>query len=639
MTAPRPGDAATARLLALYEMVAEAPDAVPRLRRFVLDLAVRGKLVPQAPGDEPALELLKRIAAAKARLVKAGEIRKKAAQNPNMVEPPHELPASWRWVSLGTVFLYDAGAKREPKSLDPSLWLLELEDIEKEPGRLLARIAVTDRESKSTKSEFRVGDILYGKLRPYLTKVLVADAPGYSTTEIVAIRPFLPLCSEYCALALRCPDFVDYVTRLGQGTKMPRLRTEDAVVSPFPLPPLAERRRIVAKVEELMALLDRLEAARIAREANRDRLTAASLARLTAPDTEASSGKVGTGFPSDDATNKNSAEFPAKARFALATLPALTTRPDQIKPLRQTILNLAVRGKLVAQDPTDEPASELLKRIAAEKARMVKAGEIKVRKLQARGRSEPLDLSLPKGWVLTELGAVALKITDGAHKTPTFVDRGVPFVSVKDFSGGKLDLSNTRFIPEAEHQVLYQRFDPQRGDILLGRIGTLGKAVLVDADVEFSLFVSVGLIRFDHQNLLPEFFRLLLNSPFVEEEFDRIKIGGGTHTNKLNLASINMTQLRGCPIPLPPLAEQHRIVAKVDALMALCDRLDSALTTTDTTRARLLEALLHDALDPAGITGAAAAGSAGAGPNVDALHQTLPNPRQQPPLPRVNRAI
>jgi type I restriction enzyme S subunit len=407
----------------------------------------------------------------------------------------------------------------------------------------------------------------------------------------------------------------------------------------IPLPPLAERRRIVAKVEELMALLDRLEAARQQREANRDRLTAASLARLTAPDTEASSGKVGTGFPSDDATNKNSAEFPAKARFALATLPALTTRPDQIKPLRQTILNLAVRGKLVAQDPTDEPASELLKRIAAEKARMVKAGEIKVRKLQARGRSEPLDLSLPKGWVLTELGAVALKITDGAHKTPTFVDRGVPFVSVKDFSGGKLDLSNTRFIPEAEHQVLYQRFDPQRGDILLGRIGTLGKAVLVDADVEFSLFVSVGLIRFDHQNLLPEFFRLLLNSPFVEEEFDRIKIGGGTHTNKLNLASINMTQLRGCPIPLPALAEQHRIVARVDALMALCDRLEAALTTTDTTRARLLEALLHQALDPAGITGAGAAGSAGAGPNVDALHQKLPNPRQQPPLPRVNRAI
>ncbi|GGF76627.1 type I restriction endonuclease EcoAI subunit S [Paracoccus acridae] len=261
--------------------------------------------------------------------------------------------------------------------------------------------------------------------------------------------------------------------------------------------------------------------------------------------------------------------------------------PDAVPRLRRFVLDLAVRGKLVAQDASDEPASELLKRIAAEKARLVKAGEMKVRKLQARERSEPLDFTLPTGWGLTELGTVSMKITDGAHKTPTYVEKGVPFVSVKDFSGGKLDLSNTRFIPESEHQVLYQRCDARRGDILLGRIGTLGKAVLVDTDVEFSLFVSVGLIRFDHQNLLPEFFRLLLNSPFVEDEFDRIKIGGGTHTNKLNLGDLHTVAL-----PLPPLAEQRRIVAKVEELMALLDRLETACTAREATRDRLTAASL-----------------------------------------------
>ena len=271
------------QLLAHYEQIADAPDAILRLRRFILDLAVRGKLVEQDPMDEPASELLKRIAAEKARLVKAGKIKKKAALDPMMADAPHELPENWRWVSLGIVFLYDAGAKREPKSLDPSQWLLELEDIEKETGRLLSRIIVTDRESKSTKSEFQSGDILYGKLRPYLTKVLVADEPGYSTTEIVAIRPFLPLCSEYCALALRRPDFVDYVTRLGQGTKMPRLRTEDAVVSPFPLPPLAEQHRIVAKVDALMALCDRLEAALTTTDTTRSRLLEALLHEALTP--------------------------------------------------------------------------------------------------------------------------------------------------------------------------------------------------------------------------------------------------------------------------------------------------------------------------------------------------------------------
>lgn len=274
------------RLLAFYDRVVEAPDAIARLRRFVLDLAVRGKLVSQDPADEPASELLKRIATEKTRLVQAGKIRKKSVENPQMLEPPYELPTNWCWASLGSVFLYDAGAKRDPKSLDPSFWLLELEDLEKETGRLLTRLTVADRNSRSTKSQFQVGDILYGKLRPYLTKVLVADEQGYSTTEIVAIRPFMPLCSEYCALGLRRPDFVDYVTRQGQGTKMPRLRTEDAVVSPFPLPPLAEQQRIVAKVDELMALLDRLEAALAQTSTTRTCLLDAILHEALSPTTK-----------------------------------------------------------------------------------------------------------------------------------------------------------------------------------------------------------------------------------------------------------------------------------------------------------------------------------------------------------------
>ncbi|MDE0404961.1 MAG: hypothetical protein OXI53_06585 [Nitrospira sp.] len=247
------------RLFAHFDRIAAAPDAIPRLRRFILDLAVRGKLVPQDPNDEPASELLKQITAEKARVAKAGKVRRQKTKSTKIPDTPFELPVQWEWAAIDDVFLYDAGIKREPRILDPKQWLLELEDIEKDTGRLLIRRRASERESKSTKSEFSAGDILYGKLRPYLNKVLVADEPGYSTTEIVAIRSYLPLCSKYCALALRRPDFVNYVTRLGQGTKMPSLRTEDAVIAPFPLPPLAEQHRIVAKVDELMALCDQLE--------------------------------------------------------------------------------------------------------------------------------------------------------------------------------------------------------------------------------------------------------------------------------------------------------------------------------------------------------------------------------------------
>lgn len=568
------------RLLALYEKVAEAPDAVPRLRRFVLDLAVRGKLGTQDAGDELASELLTRIAAEKARLVKAGAIRKKAAQNPKMVEPPHELPANWRWVSLGTVFLYDAGAKREPKSLDPSLWLLELEDVEKETGRLVARISVADRESKSTKSEFQVGDILYGKLRPYLTKVLVADAPGYSTTEIVAIRPFLPLCSEYCALALRRPDFVDYVTRLGQGTKMPRLRTEDAVVSPFPLPPPAEQRRIVGSVEELMALLDRLEAARTAREATRDRLTAASLARMTAPDADP-------------------AEFPANARFALATLPALTTRPDQIKPLRQTILNLAVRGKLVEQDPTDEPASELVGRAMNHMAQLLASGQAaKLKAIKPIEDDEPL-FDLPKNWAWVRLGNLSQLVTKGSSpkwQGIEYVDEedGVLFVTSENVGVNTLTKMDTPKFVQARFNEIEPRSVLKRGDILLNLVGaSIGRSAEFDRDDIANINQAVALIRPVSVNefFLNRYALMFLNSPTGVDEM----LGSRVVNAQPN---ISLTDTRNFLIPLPPLAEQHRIVAKVDALMALCDRLEAALTTADTTRARLLEALLHEALAP-----------------------------------------
>ena len=125
----------------------------------------------------------------------------------------------------------------------------------------IKRIKVSQRNSKSIKSEFQEGDILYGKLRPYLNRVLVADQCGYSTTEIVSLRSYLSLCSEYFAIALKRPDFVNYVTRLGQGTKIPHLRTEDAKVAAFPLPPLAEQHRIAKKFDELITLSDQLEIA------------------------------------------------------------------------------------------------------------------------------------------------------------------------------------------------------------------------------------------------------------------------------------------------------------------------------------------------------------------------------------------
>lgn len=559
------------RLLAHYHEIADAPNAVARLRRFVLDLAVRGKLVPQDRSDEPAAELLKRIAEEKARLVKAGEIG-----NPPMLEPmseaeaAHALPRTWAWVRVGDIFDYDAGMKRDPKELSQGRWLLELEDIEKDTSRIVERLRVSDRDSQSTKSEFEIGDILYGKLRPYLNKVVVADEPGYSTTEIVAIRPFLKLCPEYCALAFRRPDFVAYVERLGRGTKMPRLRTPDAIVAAFPLPPLAEQRRIVAKVDELMALCDRLEAARGTCEAVRDRMAAASLARVNAPDPET---------------------FQADARFALGALPALTTRPDQIKQLRQTFLNLAVRGKLVPQDPKDEPASELLKRIAKEKAQLVKEGKARRQDPLPEADLNQAPFDLPTGWAwgrFPELGIFGRgKSKHRPRNDPALFEAGEHLmIQTGDVarSQGVIESYTSKY----NEFGLSQSVKWPKGTLCITIAANIADSGILSFDACFPDSV-VGFIPAS----------MFQNARYFEYFVRTAKANLMEFAPATAQKNINLEILTQVLIPLPPLAEQNRIVAKVDALMALCDRLEASLTATAVTRRRLLDALLAEALAPA----------------------------------------
>ena len=561
------------RLLAHYEKISDTPDAIPSLRHFILDLAVRGKLVEQDPNDEPASELLKQIVAEKARLVKAGKSKKSKSKQVDRFNTLFELPKSWKWTTLSYLFLYDAGVKRQPKNINQKLWLLELEDIEKDSGRLLVRITASERESKSTKSEFRVGDILYGKLRPYLNKVLVADRPGYSTTEIVALRPFLRLCSQYCALALRRPDFVDYVTRLGQGTKMPRLRTEDAAIAPFPLPPLAEQHRIVAKVDELVALCEQLEAARTERETTRDRLTMASLTRLDTPDPDL-------------------AVFQNHAAFALDNFIPLTTRPDQVKALRQTILNLAVRGKLVEQDPNDEPASELLKRIAVDKSRLVKAGVIGEQKALPSVADAKTSFELPKGWVWTRLGHLSQFVTSGSRDwAKHYANEGAIFIRMgnlsKDHYHLRLDHIQ-RVKPPANSEGTRTRLEG--GDICISITGDVGMLGLIPEGFgESYINQHTAMVR-PMPEMKGRYLAEMFRSPFAQEQFNEPQRGIKN--------SFRLTDVTQFAVPLPPIAEQHRIVAKVDELMALCDRLEASLAIGDDTRCRLLDAMLHETLEP-----------------------------------------
>lgn len=335
-------------------------------------------------------------------------------------------------------------------------------------------------EIKKGYTHFAEGDVGLAKITPCFEngkstvfRNLTGDF-GSGTTELHILRPVL-VDPDYVVLFMKSPQFIESgILRMTGTAGQKRVSSEYFTSSPFPLPPLAEQHRIVAKVDELMALCDRLEEARKTREESRDKLTAASLARLTALDTT----------PED---------FPAHAAFALEALPALTTRADQIKTLRQTILNLAVRGRLVKQDPTDEPASNLLEKAKEDIAEYGQANGVRPAKVDKIG-DFPFDL--PSGWAWTRLASIFRVVTDGDHQPPPRVDSGVAFLTIGNVSGGTLEFDGCRRVPQEYFDALPRYRTPSAGDLLYTVVGaTFGRPVVVDDHEPFCVQRHIAILK------------------------------------------------------------------------------------------------------------------------------------------------
>jgi type I restriction enzyme, S subunit len=332
---------------------------------------------------------------------------------------------------------------------------------------------------------------------------------------------------------------------------------------PF-LYPVEEQHRIVAKVDELMALCDRLEAEQRERESRRDQLAASTHHHLN--------------------NGADAETLRSHAQFFIGHLPRLTTRPDQAKQLRQTILNLAVRGALVAQDPNDEAASVLLKRIWAKKAELIKAGRIRGQAPQENVGVDKVPFKLRQGWEVARLGGI-IHLVSGQHLQPNeYSDKqgsGPPYITgPADFGADGLNI--TRY-------ALVRKAVAEKGQILLTVKGAgVGKTAICDVpEVGISRqLMALTAIEWNQRFLLLTTHRLAESL----KESARSLIPG-----------ISRDDVDRFVLALPPLAEQHRIVAKVDELMALCDRLESRLTGAQTEAARLLESVLHHALQTSGL--------------------------------------
>ncbi|EJM2468294.1 restriction endonuclease subunit S, partial [Escherichia coli] len=350
----------------------------------------------------------------------------------------------------------------------------------------------------------------------------------------------------------------------------PRLGTEKAQQAVIELAPIQEQLRIVSRVDKLMSLCDQLEQQSLTSLDAHQQLVETLLGTLT-----------------DSQNAEELAENWARINEHFDTL---FTTEASVDALKQTILQLAVMGKLVPQDPNDEPASELLKRIAQEKAQLVKEGKIKKQKLISAICNKNTYPALPSTWEWARLIDLVYLITDGAHHTPTYTQAGIPFISVKDISSGSINFNETKFISHEQHKELIKRCHPQRGDLLLTKIGTTGIPVIIDTDKEFSIFVSVALIKFPNHLINPNYLKLLISSPFVKKQSEEGTQGVGN--KNLVLKTISMFTLM-----IPPFEEQARIVDQVERMHVYCDKLINYIKSAQQTQLHLADALTDAAVN------------------------------------------
>lgn len=554
-----------AQVLDHFDRICDAPDAIPRLRRLILDLAVWGKLVDQDPNDEPASEVLKRILVEKAEKTKRQRTRiENEVDNISFV-----LPAGWEVVLLGSLCVLENGdrSKNYPSRdefVKEGIPFINAGHLQFGGICLDSMNFISEKTFDLLKSgKVRNGDILFC-LRGSLGKAALVGgiSRGAIASSLVIIRLMTGVSPRFVLNYLSSSLATDMVGRFDNGTAQPNLSSEDLGRFVFPLPPIAEQRRIVAKVDELMALCDCLEAAQTERESRRDKLVAASLHRLN------------NGADAD--------QFREGACFHLRHLPCLTTRSEHIQRLRQTILNLAVRGKLVPQDPNDEPASAV--GISSPKGS-------RGRRAEERPEDDAWPNEVPSSWKWHRLGSISEQITDGEHATPPRIhDEQVPLVTAKNVRDGFMDYGKTDWVSFETANKAWVRCRPTIGDVLLVCVGaTTGRLCVLREGRDMVLVRSVALIR-PTSAINVDYLALALRSPMCQAQmWEKVKMTAQP--------CLYINRINSLPIPLPPLAEQYRIVAKVDELMTLCDRLEAQLTTTQTESHRFLEAVLHEALN------------------------------------------
>ena len=509
------------------------------LKNSILQMAVQGKLVPQDPSDEPASVLLERIRAEKERLIREGKIKREKA--PSVIfrgadntpyekvgdaepvsiadEVPFDIPDSWEWIRLGSLIQLQSG-----QDLTPDKYNSNGDGIPYITGasNIENGSVIINRWTKDGRAFAYYGDILLTCKGTVGTMAVLHEAVVHIARQIMAIRPYDAIYKEYVILTLE-----SLVAQLKAAAKsmIPGIAREDVLAALIPLPPRPEQERIVEKYQRVLPVIQSYDSCH--RELS----------------------SLNEAFP------------------------------DQ---LRKSILQLAVQGKLVPQDPTDEPASVLWERIRAEKERLIAAGKIKRDKHESiifrrdnshyekseaveRCIDDELPFEIPDTWCWVTLGQIILSVADGPHFSPQYLPTGIPIISTRNISSGQLDLSSAKYISESLHQELCKRCRPKKGDVLYSKGGTTGIAAVNDTDIEFSVWVHVAVLSLG-EYVYPWYLATALNSPFCYSQSQK-------YTHGTSNRDLGLTRMVRILLPLPPYSEQIRICRQLEEVMEIQHKL------------------------------------------------------------------
>ncbi len=479
------------------------------LKNSILQLAIQGKLVEQRPEEGAAEELYREIQKEKQALVRAGKIKKeKPLPEITEDEVPFEIPGSWKWVRLNNIAESSLG-KTLDKAKNTGEICPYLCSINVYWGGICLDTVKEARFTDDDKQKYRLqyGDLLICEGGDVgRAAIWKSDVEMYYQNALHRVRFYGNIVQEYFKFIFECYKGIGLINDFCKGMTIKHLVQSSLYNIPFPLPPLAEQKRIVAKIEELLPLLDRYEKAWNRLEDFNKR------------------------FPTD---------------------------------LQKSLLQLAIQGKLVEQRPEEGTGEELYRKIQKEKQARIKAGKLKKEKPLPEIAEDEVPFEIPESWKWVRFSSV-IDVRDGTHDTPKYVLNGIPLVTSKNLVDGKIDFETARNISVEDAATINIRSRVDDGDILFAMIGTIGNPVLVKKDREFSI---------KNMALFKQIDASLLNMRYVLFFLQRAQADMKAIANASVQSFVSLTVLRNYLFPLLPLAEQKRIVARLEELLPLCERL------------------------------------------------------------------